>query len=226
LKALDIAPHDRVFNRDCLEVALDLGEAELTLYLCHFKAVTANGRTAGREGTLKLRQAEAKAVRRLIENRFGAGWREANWIVAGDFNDFSARILPGGHIEKATPTSFSALLDDFAVDPSEALPPAERWTSFYRRANDDGAEVREEHVQLDYLLVSPAIAEANPAPKVEIVRRGLPYRVPLDPTARDRSIASLAAAGGRYPRVGWNRPKASDHCPVVIEIELPARRPI
>ena len=221
LKALGIEPGDRVFNRDCLEVALDLGEARLTLYLCHFKAVTATGRTAGRDGTLALRQAEAKAVRRLIENRFGKGWRDANWIVAGDLNDFRARILPGGGIEAATPSSFDALLGDFAVDPAEALPAAERWTSFYRRAAADGAEVREEHVQLDYILVSPAIAKADPAPKVEIVRRGLPYRVPLDPAAPDRSIAFLATRADRYPRVGWDRPKASDHCPVVVEIELP-----
>jgi endonuclease/exonuclease/phosphatase family metal-dependent hydrolase len=222
LKGLGIEPGDRVFNRDCLEVALDLGEARrLTLYLCHFKAVTATGRTAGRDGTLALRQAEAKAVRRLIEHRFGKGWRDANWIVAGDLNDFRARILAGGGVEAATPSSFDALLGGFAVDPAEALPAAERWTSFHRRAAADGAEVREEHVQLDHILVSPAIAKANPAPKVEIVRRGLPYRVPLDPAAPDRSIAFLATTADRYPRVGWDRPKASDHCPVVVEIDLP-----
>ncbi len=219
LRALELEPHHRVFNRDCLEVALDLGDARLSLYLCHFKAVTANGRTAGREGTLALRQAEAKAVRRLIETRFGAGWREANWMVAGDLNDFRARILPGGAIAPAAPSSLDALLDDFATDPMEALPAPERWTHFFRGRS--GGEVREEHVQLDYILLSPALAKADPAPKVEIIRRGLPYRVPLDPAAADRSMAHLATTADRYPRVGWDRPKASDHCPVVVEIELP-----
>jgi endonuclease/exonuclease/phosphatase family metal-dependent hydrolase len=223
LKELEIEPHHRVFNRDCLEVSLDLGEAELTLYLCHFKAVTASGRTAGRKGTIALRQAEAKAVRRLIENRFGGGWREANWIVAGDFNDFRERILAGGKAEPTLPSSFDALVEDFAVDPAETLPPVERWTSFYRNVSEGGSTPREEHVQLDHVLLSPALAEANPSPKVEIVRRGLPYRVPLDPAAEDRSMPYLATRADRYPRVGWDRPKASDHCPVVVEIEVPTR---
>jgi endonuclease/exonuclease/phosphatase family metal-dependent hydrolase len=224
LKELDIEPHHRVFNRDCLEVHLDLGEAELTLYLCHFKAVTASGHSAGREGTLALRQAEASAVRRLIETRFREGWRGANWIVLGDLNDFRARILAGGKIEPTGPASFDVLVQDFAADALEALPQAERWTSFYRRVADDGATAREEHVQLDYILLSPALAEANPSPAVEVVRRGLPYRVPLDPAAEDRSIPYLATRADRYPRVGWDRPSASDHCPVVVEIEVPSRR--
>jgi hypothetical protein len=223
LKALRIEPHHKVFNRDCLEVSLDLGETELTLYLCHFKAVTATGRTAGREGTLALRQAEAEAVRNVIVARFGEGWREANWAILGDLNDFRERILPGAAVEPALPSSFDRLAEDFAINPVDALPPAERWTYFHRRAADDGAEVREEHVQLDYVLLSPALAAANPSPKVEIVRRGLPYRVPLDPAAPDRSLPYLATRADRYPRVGWDRPAASDHCPVVVEIEVPAR---
>jgi endonuclease/exonuclease/phosphatase family metal-dependent hydrolase len=221
LRALKIEPHHKVFNRDCLEVSLDLGEAELTLYLCHFKAVTATGRTAGREGTLALRQAEAEAVRTIIMARFGEGWREANWAILGDLNDFRERILSGAAAEPALPSSFDRLVEDFAVNPVDALPPAERWTYFHRRA-EDGAEVVEEHVQLDYVLLSPALARANPSPKVEIVRRGLPYRVPLDPAAPDRSMPYLATRADRYPRAGWDRPAASDHCPVVVEIEVPS----
>jgi endonuclease/exonuclease/phosphatase family metal-dependent hydrolase len=220
LREVEIGPGDRVFNRDCLEVSLELGQAELTLYLCHFKAVTSAGRTAGRDGTLALRQAEAKAVRRLIEKRFGEGWRGANWIILGDFNDFRERILPGAETESARPSSFDVLLQDFAINPVDALPPGERWTSFYR-SPDEG---REEHVQLDYVLLSPAIAEANPSLQVEVVRRGLPYRVPLDPAAKDRSMPYLATRADRYPRVGWDRPRASDHCPLVVEIDLPDRR--
>jgi endonuclease/exonuclease/phosphatase family metal-dependent hydrolase len=36
LEARGIGADAFVFNRDCLEVSLDLGEADLTLFLCHF----------------------------------------------------------------------------------------------------------------------------------------------------------------------------------------------
>ena len=70
---------------------------------------------------------------------------------------------------------------------------------------------------LDYVLLSPGLGKGAQA---EILRRGLPYRAPLDPRADDRSIATLSSAGGRYPRIGWDRPKASDHCPVVVSFDL------
>ena len=221
LEARGIGADAFVFNRDCLEVSLDLGEADLTLFLCHFKAKSY--RRDGSETTLHIREAEAKAVRRIVENRFGDTWREANWIVAGDLNDFRCRILPGGEVAGCEPTPVDALFDGFALDAMNALPRSERWTYFHRDASDPERDLVEEHVQLDYLLLSPALAASNPRPQVEVLRRGLPYRVPLDPAAPDRSIAFLSARNDRYPRVGWDRPKASDHCPVVVELDIPPR---
>jgi endonuclease/exonuclease/phosphatase family metal-dependent hydrolase len=216
-----IGPDDLVFNRDCLEVTLDFGTADLVLYICHFKAIAE--RDEGRRLTRPLRQAEAKAVKRIVQERFGDGWRDANWIVAGDLNDFAERIRPGGEVERANPGGLDPLLDDFAVNPVAALPAHERWTYYFRQLPEDGRRLEEQHTQLDYLLLSPALAAANPDPKVEILRRGLPYCVPLDPRHMDRSIAYLATRADRYPRVGWERPKASDHCPLVIEIEVPEK---
>jgi endonuclease/exonuclease/phosphatase family metal-dependent hydrolase len=221
LAAFRIKPEDLVFNRDCLEVTLDLNGTELVLYICHFKAIA--DREDGRRLTRPIRQAEAGAVRRIIEERFGEGWREANWIIAGDLNDFRERIRPGGVAEPALPSGLDALFEDFAVNPLDALPPAERWTFYFRQADRDGAGIDEQHIQLDYILLSPALAAANPSPKVELVRRGLPYRVPLDPADPDRSIGRLATRADRYPRVGWDRPKASDHCALVVEIEIPEK---
>ena len=221
LEEFGIRAGDRVFNRDCMEVVIDFGDRDLTLFIAHFKAMAEYG--DGRAGTLAVRRAEAEAVRRLIERRFGADWRAANWIVAGDLNDFCERITLGGEVQQTSASGLDALLDDFAINPVAAMPPGERWTYLHRDLVEDGEVVLEEHVQLDHLLLSPALAAASPAPRVEILRRGLPYRVPLDPAAPDRSIAYLATRGDRYPRVGWDRPKASDHCPLVVEIEIPPR---
>jgi len=221
LQKAGIGADDPVFNRDCLEVTLDFGRAELVLYICHFKAIA--DREDGRRLTTPLRQAEAQAVKRIVQDRFGETWREANWIVAGDLNDFVARILPAGEVERAGPSALDPLFDDFAVNPLADLPAHERWTYFYRQPAESGRTPEEQHTQLDYLLLSPALAAANPHPQVEIIRRGLPYRVPLDPRHPDRSIAYLATRADRYPRVGWDRPKASDHCPLVMEIEVPER---
>ncbi len=125
--------------------------------------------------------------------------------------------------EPALPSGLDALFEDFAFNPLDALPPDERWTFYFRQADQDCAAVDEQHTQLDYILLSPALAAANPEPKVDLIRRGLPYRVPLDTAHPDRSIGYLATRSDRYPRVGWDRPKASDHCPLVVEIEIPER---
>ncbi len=222
LAAFGITPDDLVFNRDCLEITLDLGDRTLTLFICHLKSIGIG--EEGRETTRVLRQAETRAIRRIVERRFGEGWREANWIVAGDLNDYRHRILPGGIVEAALPSGIDPLFDDFAIDALEKLPPQERWTLYHRDLLDEGTRVVEQHVQLDHILLSPALAAANPDPQPEIIRRGLGYAAPLDPAHRDRSIGYLSTRADRYPRIGWERPQASDHCPVVVELTIPAHR--
>ncbi|WP_460448774.1 endonuclease/exonuclease/phosphatase family protein [Alsobacter sp. SYSU BS001988] len=219
IAAFGIRPDDRVFNRDCLMVDLQLDGAPLTLFVCHLKSMN-NGKDDGRAATMPLRRAEAQAVRALIRRRFGERWREAHWIVAGDLNDYREIIGPGGSVTARTPSGLDDLIEGFGVNPVADLPVHERWTHFHRAWSETEQRIREEHVQLDYVLLSPALAARGAA--VTIVRRGLPYRTPLDPRDPDRSIASLALKGDRYPRVGWDRPKASDHCLLVVEIDLPA----
>jgi hypothetical protein len=107
-------------------------------------------------------------------------------------------IGPGGAITPALPSGLDILFEDFAVNPVENLPPAERWTFYFRQCAEGDLPADEQHTQLDYLLL-----------------------LPLDPNQTDRSIGYLATRGDRYPRVGWDRPKASDHCPLVVEIEIP-----
>jgi predicted extracellular nuclease len=65
-------------------------------------------------------------------------------------------------------------------------------------------------VQLDYLLASPSLANRNAEALPDIVRNGQPYRT-VFPKGQDVP---------RYPRTGWDRPKASDHCPVAVSLDL------
>jgi len=44
----------------------------------------------------------------------------------------------------------------------------------------------------------------------DIVRKGQPWRTPFPPGQEVE----------RFPRAGWDRPKASDHCPVAITLDL------
>lgn len=78
-------------------------------------------------------------------------------------------------------------------------PEPERWTHHWAFGD--------EYRQLDYLLVSQRLAAANPEALPEIERRGLPGR-------------AARAEEERFPGVGFDHPKASDHCPVVWEFSL------
>jgi endonuclease/exonuclease/phosphatase family metal-dependent hydrolase len=220
LAQLGIARDGKVFARDCLEVTLDFGDRRLSLFGCHLKSMN-NGRDDGRQATLPVRRAEARAVKWLVKQRFGSGWREANWVVLGDLNAYRYGIGPLGAILDEGESGMEPLLEDFAIDTMEALPPHERWTHFRRYWSEDLQQLVETHMPLDHILLSPALAAANPHPVMHVFRRGLPYRVPLDPREPDRSMARLATTSDRYPRVGWDRPKASDHCPLTLDLVIP-----
>jgi len=221
LAALGIGAHGKVFARDCLEIELSLDGRRLSLFGCHFKSMN-NGRDDGRAMTLPVRRAEARAVRWLIEQRFGGGWRETNWIVLGDLNGYRYSLGPHAVPVDEGLSGIEPLLDGFATDPMTTLPPHERWTHFRRYWSESQDRLIDSHMPLDHILLSPALAAANPKPAMQMIRRGLPYRVPLDPRQPDRSMARLATCADRYPRVGWDRPKASDHSPLTIDLEIPA----
>jgi endonuclease/exonuclease/phosphatase family metal-dependent hydrolase len=190
LEELGETPGSRIFRRDVLEVTTRVGQRQLVVFVCHFKSMA-----GGREETMPLRIAEATAVRRVVERRFDDP-AEAAWLIVGDLNDYT-HDENGDPIESGLDPLFEG---GFCENLVEKLPAAERWTHYFP------AE-RSKH-QLDYLLASPALAQRNPDAQPEIVRRGQPWRVPgLDDLPR-------------YPRVGYDRPKASDHCPVAVTLEI------
>lgn len=208
---------DRIFKRDCLEVEIEVGDRVLDVFVCHLKSMGGD-----RDRTMAVRRAEARAIRRIVERKYGPDVRHANWLICGDFNDYREKIRvrrgpdgkPEWSVEPAASTGIDPFFADrFAVNLVERLPWEERWTHWY----GEGRELS----QLDYILASPGLASANAKAKPEIVRRGLPYRVPCRPRNPDGTPFE------RYPRVGFDRPKASDHCPVVVELDIPddGRRP-
>lgn len=189
-----VSVNDYVFRRDCLEVDIVKAGRALTLFVCHFKSMH-----GGRRRTVAVREAEARAVRRIIEQRFDDPAVE-EWVILGDFNDYWE--VDGRPVQ---PHGLSALIDNgFAIDlASRAIAdPHDRWTHHYGGDNTYGA--------LDHMFLSPRLAALNPAPSVEIIRAGSPY-------------LAERYDGFRFPGVGWIRPKASDHCPMVATLVFEGR---
>jgi endonuclease/exonuclease/phosphatase family metal-dependent hydrolase len=96
-------------------------------------------------------------------------------------------------------TSLGALLDHPGlVNVVRRLPEGEQWTHYFAGAN--------EYRQLDYIFLSSSLANLNPAAP-GIMRMGLPYR-------------AERYAGQRFDNVGEDNPKASDHAPVFMDLNL------
>ncbi|MCK0167311.1 hypothetical protein MWU52_07090 [Jannaschia sp. S6380] len=191
----------RIFRRDCQELEVLVGDTRVSLFNCHFKSMG-----GGRERSMGRRQLEAIAVRTIVEEKFPDP-QTALWAVCGDLNDYRQVIRiskAAGSAETVRPLDDDApsgvdpLLNGFGINLLDVLPATERWTHYYASARHK--------TQLDYIIAGPVMADKVRGDPV-ILREGMPHRVPnLDDP--------------RYPRVGWDRPKASDHCPVVVEFDI------
>jgi predicted extracellular nuclease len=216
LEALGMQAFERIFRRDCLEIDVKVGGKPLTIYAVHFKSMgSPRNNLPGRDSTMPIRIAEAKAVRRIIEDRFGKDYAASKrWMICGDCNDYRQRIVIGGDVVSGytfTPADeviscLDVLLDDgFAVNVVERRPELDRWTLYHTRGP------LERHLcQLDYVLLSSALADENGKAVPDIIRRGQPWRTIFPPGQEVE----------RYPRAGWDRPKASDHCPVAVTLDI------
>jgi hypothetical protein len=190
-----LEPGAAVFGRDCLEVAVEQQGRCLTLFVCRFAASPAGASLVdGPDPAHPRRQAEALAVRHIVERRF-ADPAAAEWVVAGNLADAPADV-------RGRPDPNHALrpllADGFAVAAGGgAGGGGEDWTHY--------DPVADRYRRLDHILLSPALARRNRDGAVRIVRGGLPYRAERH-------------AGPRYPRIGWLAPGASWHCPVVLDL--------
>ena len=209
LAALGNEAHERIFRRDCLEIDVTIGGRPLTIYSLHFKSMGSprNG-LDGREATMPIRIAEAQAVRRIIEDRFGkdhAG--DKRWVICGDLNDYRQRVLINGDahsgysfepVDEAQSSLNVLLAGGFAENIVERRPELDRWTLYHTRGP------QERHLcQLDYILLSPALARHNAKAVPDIIRGGQPGARPFRRARRSSAIRAPAGTG----------PKASDHCP-------------
>ena len=97
------------------------------------------------------------------------------------------------------------MADGFAENVVERRPELDRWTLYHSRGP------QERHLcQLDYILLSAALSRHNSKAVPDIVRQGQPWRTIFPPGQEVE----------RYPRAGWDRPKASDHCPVAVTLDI------
>lgn len=215
LAEMGVDPASRIFRRDCLELQLRIGGRPLTIFCVHFKSMgPPREDVPGREASMPIRNAEAAAVRRIVENRFRDRTEHANWIVAGDFNDYRERVVihekkAGGYRfeprEEAESCVHMLTEGGFCENLVERRDILDRWTLYHTRGP------KERHLcQLDYLMASRALAAANPEVRPDIIRNGQPFRTIFPP----------GQEVDRYPRTGWDRPKASDHCPVAVSLSL------
>lgn len=146
----------------------------------------------GRDETKTRRAEQAEEVINILRNKYGNKISKEKFAVVGDLNDY----------EEGN-TSLSALLNNNNVENIvKRLKPSEQWTHWWDGAPKNEVDIR----QIDYIFVSKAWASANPNAKPTINRKGLGISAPT--TIK------------RYPEITDDKTVASDHCPVVIELEL------
>jgi endonuclease/exonuclease/phosphatase family metal-dependent hydrolase len=187
------------FSRDCLECDIALPDGKkIRLFINHFKSMfDINDPCNGRKNSRNKRLIQSKRVKDIVLNKFPNG--DGSYAILGDLNDYLETDGQGA-------TSIGDLANwDVVENIVLRKEPQERWTHFYDGNSD--CNHPKTYKQLDYILLSKTLADANSSIEPEIVRKGLPLNA-------DRYT------GPRFDGIGQEMPSASDHCPVVVEIEV------
>ena len=186
-----------VFSRDCLEVDVSVEGKPLTLFVNHLKSMLDKRAPAqGRANTRAKRIEQAQAVRQIVVDRFGRRPGGKPFVVLGDLNDYRAVDAQG------EPAILDLLDWNQVENVVERLPAEEQWTHFFKGS---GRRLPPGYHQLDYVLTSRSLAAGASAPT--IFRKGQPKRAVRYP-------------GPHFDRIGHDSPKASDHCPVAVDVAL------
>ena len=187
------------FSRDCLECDVILPENKrIRLFVNHFKSMfEKNDPCNGRKKSHRKRQIQAERVKDLVLDEFPNG--EGEYVILGDLNDYLETDSQGE-------TAIDEITDWSMVENVVKRRPAEdQWTHYYEGNSQCGFP--KTYKQLDYILLSKTLADANLSSIPRIIRKGLPVNA-------DRYT------GPRFEGVGNKKPKASDHCPVVVDINI------
>jgi endonuclease/exonuclease/phosphatase family metal-dependent hydrolase len=182
-----------LFSRDCLELTVEVDGRPLHLFVNHLKSMLDRRDPAnGRRNTRERRRSQAKAVRSIVTARLGSHPERKPFIILGDLNDYL-------ETDEFGETAIADLVRWDAVENVvDRLAQEQRWSHYFAG--------RRVYHQLDYILPSRALAQRITSDP-EFVRRGLPKK-------------AKRFAGPWFKGVGNTTPKASDHCPLVVEFEL------
>jgi predicted extracellular nuclease len=195
--------HGPLFSRDCLECDLVLREKKkLRLFINHFKSMyNPKDKCNGRKATRDRRLHQARRVKEIVSEEFPneEDDKQHPFAVLGDLNDYLQTDSQGY-------TSIGEVVNWNRVKNIVArLPEKDQWTHFYEGNKSCG--FGKNYKQLDYILLSRPLADSNTAAEIKIIREGLPK-------------SADKYKGHRFGNVGMHKPKASDHCPLVVQLQL------
>ncbi|MGY1500487.1 endonuclease/exonuclease/phosphatase family protein [Streptomyces sp. QTS52] len=186
-----VSPTATLFSRDCLEVDVEVGTG-LSKRTVTIYVNHFKSMIGGRKETRPKRERQSAKVMEIVTERFGSSPGGSPFVVVGDLNDYMATDADGG------PGIADLVEWDQVENVVARLPEADQWTHYWAGGN--------EYRQLDYMLPSASLAAATVAVP-EIFRKGVPLR-------------AVRYTGPRFIGVGLDNPKASDHCPVVFQLEV------
>ena len=218
LAALGNEPYERIFRRDCLEIDVTVGGRPLTIYSLHFKSMGSprNG-LAGREATMPIsdRRGAGGAPHHRGPLRQGPRRRQA----LGDLRRLQ-RLPPARRDQRRRAIggySFEVGRRG-AVAASTCCWPA----AFAKTSSSGGRNSTAGRSTTRAGRRSGICASSTTSCCRRRWRAATPRRCPTSSAAASRGGRSFRPArrSSAIPRAGWDRPKASDHCPVAVTLDI------